>query len=461
MRFTFVNASFKKFAAVQPPLGLAYLAAVLKRKSTAITVIDANAERLTIEQTVKRILESEPDILGFTMTTPLVDVSLQIVEQVKSKKDVPIIVGGPHPTVMPEELLEGNKIDIVVRGEGEETINELYDYFRGTRRLDSIPGISFSRNGKIIHNPSRPLIENLDEIPFPAWEFFPVNKYSSFARKGKFSLPILTSRGCPFGCIFCYKGISGRRYRARSVESIIAELGYLIEKFKIEEFVIVDDNSALNEERAMTICDEIIRRNLVRPWNPVGGLTVRASYKLLSKMKEAGCYRVAFGVESGNQSVLDYINKGITLEQARHAFASAKKVGLEAVGFFMIGNLNETEKTINQTIDFAIELNPDWAQFTVATPYPGTKMYEIIKKEGKLLAKNWEDFASYDRAIFSYRELTPFFLDKKYREAYRRFYLRPQVIVKKIRKVTSFFELKNLFKGIKGFLQLVKPKLGR
>lgn len=459
MKFILVNAPFKKFAAVQPPLGLAYLAAVLKKKAATVTVIDANAERLTIEQTIKRILESEPDILGFTMTTPLVDISLEIIQQVKSKKDIPIIVGGPHPTIMPEELLEGNKIDIVVRGEGEETINELYDYFRGARQLESIAGISFRRDGKVIHTSPRSFINSLDEIPFPAWEFFPLNKYNSFGRKKGISLPILTSRGCPFNCIFCYKGIFGRKYRMRSPENIIAELEYLINKFKIEEFAIVDDNFALNEHRTIKFCDEIIRRNLIRPWSLPNGITVRVSSQLLSEMKKAGCYRVAFGVESGDQSVLDYIDKGINLEQIKNAFASAKRAGLETVGFFMIGNLTETAETINRTINFAIELDPDWAQFTVATPYPGTKMYEIIKKEGNLMTKSWEDFASYDRAIFRHGSLTPHLLNKKCHEAYRCFYLRPWIITKKIRTITSFSELKKFFGLINTFLQLAKTKV--
>jgi len=325
MKFVLVYPPFKKFAAVQPPLGLAYLAAVLKKRSAIVNVIDANAERLNVEQTVKKILESDPGVLCFTMLTPLVDVSLQIIEQVKLKKDIPIVAGGPHPTIMPDEILKNNKIDIVVRGEGEDTISDLYDYFTGAKQLDSISGVSFRLNDKIFHNPSRPSIENLDEIPFPAWELFPLSRYASFARKKKFSLPIITSRGCPFGCIFCYKGVFGRKYRIRSTQNVVSEIEYLIKKFNIEEFAVVDDNFALNEERALQICEEIIMQNLVIPWTAAGGLTVRTSDKVLRKMKDAGCYRVAFGVESGNQDVLEYVDKGITLGQIGNAFASAKR----------------------------------------------------------------------------------------------------------------------------------------
>jgi len=462
MRFVFVQPPFKNWAVINPPLGLAYLSAVLRQKmaSVEVFVIDANAERITPQEATKKILELKPDVLGVTITTPQVDVALDIIKKVKSSLDIPVIVGGPHPTVMPQELLACEEVDIVARSEAEETIVELGQYFCGLRQLSSIKGVSFKENGRMQHNPDRPLINELDCLPFPAWDTFPLHRYSSIGGKKGFCLPVMSSRGCPFGCVFCYKGVFGRTWRARSPENVIAELLYLRDKFKIEEFVFLDDNFALDEERALRICDGIIQGKLNLPWRLSSGIAVKSSSsRIFLKLKEAGCYQVAIAVESGNRAVLDYINKGITLEQIENTFRLAREAGLETVAFFMIGNLTENEKTMDDTIRFAIKLSPDLAAFTVATPYPGTRMYEIIEKEGRMVFGKWEDLASYaGRAVFQHKELTPELIQKKYQDAYRRFYLRPKYILKWFTTVSSWRELSNMFKGAGLLLRMIGLK---
>lgn len=302
MKFTFVHPPFKNYAVVSPPLGLAYLSAVLKRLSIEVSVIDANAERLSVEKIVQKILDIRPDVLGITMTSPQANISLEIIRRIKSKLDIPIMVGGPHPTVMEEELAKDHGIDILVRSEAEETIAELYKYFKGLKPLSSIKGISFKEHNKLIRNPDRPLINDLDSIPFPAWELFPLGRYNSIAGKKNFSLPIMSSRGCPYDCIFCYKGVFGRAYRVRTPQNVIDEILYLVNNFKIDEFVILDDNFALDNDRAIEICDRIINSRIKMPWRLANSIAVRSSSrKLFLKLKEAGCYQIAVGVESGNQ----------------------------------------------------------------------------------------------------------------------------------------------------------------
>ncbi|MCX5667245.1 MAG: radical SAM protein [Candidatus Omnitrophica bacterium] len=462
MKFVLVQAPFKNFAVTSPPLGLAYLAAVLKNKPAGaeVSVIDANVARLSVERTAQRILDMKPDVLGMTMTSPLAAGSFDIIERVKSKVDIPVLAGGPHPTIMPEDVLKQSKVDIVVRGEGEETIAELCDYFRTAKDIASIKGISFKDGDKVLHNADRPLIQDMDRLPFPAWELFPLEQYSSIAGRGRLSVPVMTSRGCPFRCIFCYKGIFGQTYRSRSPQSVMRELRYLADTLKIREFSFVDDSFAVDEARAIGICDEMIKSGLRLPWRLANGIAVRSSSsRLFMKAKEAGCYQVSIGVESGNQGVLNHIEKGVTLDEIRQTFILAKEAGLETIAFFMIGNLGETEETMEQTVDFAIRLDPDFAQFTIATPYPGTKMREIIRKEGELLSDNWEKYVSCSgNAVFRHKELEPGLMKKKYREAYRRFYLRPGYIIKRLKKIATMRGLKS---GLEGISLLFKMALGR
>jgi radical SAM superfamily enzyme YgiQ (UPF0313 family) len=449
MRITLVQPKFKSLSGRQPPLGLAYLSAVLKQCGAKVSVIDANAEQISTDETVKRIVKSKPDTIGISATTPLINDATSMAQQIKlSIPDSTIILGGPHPTIMPEDVLKCGYVNIVVRGEAERTMEELYDFFNGKIALDSINGISYMKNGKVVHNPNRELIKNLDELPFPAWEYFPLNKYSGIVRKTDFNLPIMTSRGCPFGCIFCYKGIFGRSYRARSPKNVVDEIEYLVDNFKIKEFSIVDDNFTLNPKRAIEICDIIIKRDLIMPWcNPTGMRVETASLELFSKLKVAGCYRVYLAVESGDQKVIDFINKNITLEQARRAFEIAKKVGLETTAFFMIGNLNENEETMNKTIEFAKELDPDFVQFTIATPYPGTEMYERIKKDGKLFIERWDDLVLFKGAIFEYKDLNLKLINRMHKKAIKSFYFRPKFIVKFLMKIRSINDIKNLIHG--------------
>lgn len=462
MNFTLIQPSFKGFAAKQPPLGLAYLGAVLRQqKGAGVCIIDANCEELSNEETAHRVLASNPDVVGVTITTPLLNNAQLIINLIREQANIPIIVGGPHPTIMPDETLKAGGINIVVRGEGEKTIEELYRYFLGEQSLESISGISYVRDGKMIHNESRQPSQNLDELPFPAWELLPVRSYRSEVRKTSYSLPVMTSRGCPFDCIFCYKGVFGTRYRPRSPQSVAAEWEYLVKTMEVDEISVVDDNFTLDTARVTEICDLIIERNLVVPWTTPNGIRAKpASLELFTKMKEAGCYRVYFGVESGDQTVLDFVGKKVTTEEIRTAFRLARQAGLETGAFFMLGNLSETEQTMDKTLKFAVELEPDYAQFTIATPYPGTKMYETIQNEGRFLFDSWEELASYDRAVFIHQHLTPELINRKYRQAFRNFYFRPSFIIRHLRKLRTRKDITSLFWGIKEMLKFNLRRTG-
>jgi len=224
----------------------------------------------------------------------------------------------------------------------------------------------------------------------------------------------------------------------------------------VDEIAIVDDNFTMDPVRVMEICDLVIEKGLVVPWTTPNGIRADlVSMKLLTKMKEAGCYRVYFGVESGDQAVLNFVMKRITLEQIKTAFQYAKQIGLETGAFFMIGNLSETEQTIDSTLKFAVELDPDYPQFTVATPYPGSAMYEIIRKEGGFLFDSWEELVSYDRSVFTHGHLTPDLVNRKYQQAFRTSYLRPRFILRHLRRLRNRKDISNLLRGICKLLKLM------
>ncbi|NQT22871.1 MAG: cobalamin B12-binding domain-containing protein [Candidatus Omnitrophica bacterium] len=441
---------------VAPPVGLAYLASVLCEKEAQVSVVSSTAEGLGVEDTLARILEISPDAVGISITTPTVNNSLEIVEKLKKSKKKPMIfVGGPHPTLFPEEFLNKG-VDFVVRGEGEATLSELYDAMKNNTSCDDIKGISFKKERRFTHNPDRELIKDLDTLNFPKWDLFPVRKYESDFRIKDFSMPILSSRGCPAQCTFCYKGIFGDMFRTRSPLKIVDEIEFLKQKFNIEEFAIIDDSFTSKPKRAMEVCDLIVSRGINLPWSLPAGIRVSTvSAELLKKLKAAGCYRVGLGIESGSQSILNSIKKGITLEQARKAVKLLKEARMESAGYFMIGNLGETEKTINSTIDFAIELNPDYAQFTKATPYPGTAMYDQLKTEDRILTENWDDYDSFlkSRPVFKHENLTSEAIDQKLKEAYRKFYYRPGQMVKYLRAIKSAKEVRNFFKNALKFFK--------
>jgi len=443
---------------IAPPVGVAYLASILLKKDAEVHVVSSDAEGLDTSGTIMKILNLSLDVLCLSISTPTVNNSVEIIDRVKLlQSKVKIIVGGPHPTLFPEELLNKGA-DYVVRGEGENTLSELYDYLSGRIELDKISGISYKKDNNFVHNPDRELIRDLEGIPFPSWELFPIRQFKSDFRRKEFSLPVVSSRGCPAQCTFCYKGIFGDAFRVRSPEHIVDEIEYLKRRFNIEEFAIIDDSFTSKPKRAMEVCDLITSRKINLPWSLPAGIRVpTVSRELLEKLKGSGCYRVGLGIESGNQQIINSIKKGITLEQVRRAVQLLKEAKIESAGYFMIGNLEETEDTIDQTINFAIELDPDYAQFTKATPYPGTAMYNQLKNENGIVTDNWEDYDSFlkSKPVFIHKKLSAEKIDDKIREAYKRFYYRPRTVLRHLKGINSFREganfVRNAFKFLKTY----------
>ena len=363
------------------PLGLGYIAAVLEEDHD-VKVIDVCAEKLDNDSLRKKITKINPEIVGITSDTLSFQRAIEIAELIKQiDKETIIVIGGAHSNALPTYPLKYDCFDMSIYGEGERTVVELWDIIEREKSYEDVKGIVFKENNEIIINPKRELIENLDELPFPARHLFPMDKYT-----GEFGLyvspiyPVGTSRGCPFSCAFCSNNvIFGKRYRSRSPRDIVNEIELLITEYGAKGIYFREDIFTLNKKRVIEICNEIKERRLDFKWVCESRVDT-INEDMLRSMKNAGCELIWFGVESGSQKILDRIHKQITIAQSRDAFKLCKKIKLRAGASFLIGVPGEKIEDIYRTIDFAKELKPEFAWFNIFTGYPISPLYEYVVK---------------------------------------------------------------------------------
>lgn len=441
-------------------LGLAYLAAVSERRGDDVRIFDADVEEQPIEAFMR---EFRPHVVGITANTPQVKQAWRHAAQIKETYDVPIVIGGPHPSVAADDLdfesLRNPGIDIVVRGEGEETWIEICDRIESFMRdqadfstealMDAangiwkdVLGISYRTSDKKLHrNLDRPAIDDLDSLPWPAYHLFNMKHYTNLqpatdSVDGSKSFSILTSRGCPYRCTFCSQSIMPIKWRSRTPENVLAEWKHLVEDLGAQEIGVLDDSANIRKKRLHKLANMLIENNLNHvPWIFVNGIRANlADYELMSKLKKAGLMRTAFGVETGNAEILKRIDKNIDLDTIRKAFKACKEVGLETIAFMIIGLPGETRETMQDTIDFAIELDPLIANFSMMTPYPGTKVWQEVRSKGRMLIEDWEDYVFFEqKARYEMGEMTAELVEEMYRKAYRQFYLRPGPIWRRVK----------------------------
>jgi radical SAM superfamily enzyme YgiQ (UPF0313 family) len=371
---------------------------------------------------------------------------------------------------------------VVARGEGEETWLNLCEVVEQAKKnnpgfksvdlldpanklLDGVLGITYqTTDGKIRHTHERPAIANLDDLPFPAYHYFKMERYTSLQpamdaiEKGK-SFSIMTSRGCPYRCTFCSQSVMAEKWRARSPANVVKEWAHLVHDLGAQEIGILDDSANINRKRLHELSDLLIKEKLNHvPWILINGIRANlADEDLLRHMKEAGLKRLAFGVETGDEDILESIDKRVTHEQIKQAFKNAKKVGLETVGFFIIGLPGDTEETMEKTIRLACELDPLVANFSMMTPYPGTKVWEQVHRNGgRMLVKDWQDYVFFEgKARYELGETTATIQEKKWKEAYRRFYLRPHRIAMTLMRKSTW---QHFPRTLRMALKIVLPK---
>jgi radical SAM superfamily enzyme YgiQ (UPF0313 family) len=440
---------WKKVGSCVPSIGLAYIAAVLEHEDIKVEILDCNAEKNSLKKLPEKLSQyNNQEFIGITATTSIVENAIKTAEICKKK--IPkskIVMGGVHPTVLPNEVLSNKYVDFVVRGEGEYTMLELV---KG-KKLKEILGLSYKQNGEIIHNSFRPLIKDLDKILFPAYHLLPMDKY--FPAVGSYkrlpAMSTLATRGCPGRCTFCYR-MFGNKARTRSARNIINEIKLLINNYGIKEICFYDDVFTLFKKNVKEFCSIIIDEKIDITWSCFSRVDF-VDEEMLSVMKKAGCHQIMYGIESGDEQILNGINKKTPFEKIEKAIFLTKKVGIDTRGAFMLGNPGETEETMKKTIDFAIKLDLDLSIFNITTPYPGTEMYYWAKENGYL---NTEDWSKYDLSyiVMDLPTVDHITLKRYYKLAYRRFYLRPRYWIKRLLKIRTLTDLKA---DLKSFLSLI------
>lgn len=426
------KSALKGIIAPRPFVSMAELAGAVLEAKADCRILDLQISHRPFFEIEKTIQKYEPDCVGLTFTTLLFEEAREVASFIKKRHpEVTIVAGGVHSTIFPEEVAKVESIDIVVFGEGDITLQEIV---KG-KPLKSIKGIVYKKNNKIIKNPPRPLVENLDTLPMPAWHLFNANMYmnpKAIARESPVGT-IGTSRGCVYGCIYCNKSVFGRKFRAKSVKRVISEFELLL-KSGFKEIHVWDDMFATDLNRAKSICDEIVRKKLKFSWQLECGVRVNCVDKeFFEKCVQAGCYKVAFGFESGNDYILKTINKGTTTQQARNAVKWAKEAGMETSGFFMLGLPEDTIETMEQTIKFACSLGLDYAKATILVPLPSTQVFEDFEKKGLILTKDWTKYNFHTASrVYTHPKLSWETLEKYYNKFHKRFYFRPPYIANRL-----------------------------
>ncbi|MFH1616617.1 MAG: radical SAM protein [Planctomycetota bacterium] len=442
-----------------PHLGLLSIAAVIEKHGYNVKYIDARALGIDIEECCNEAVRHKPRYIGITATTSAINYAAKVAEKLKAEHDAVIIIGGAHLSGTPVKTMETFKaFDIGVVREGEETIVELLKALDYGRDLNSVSGLIYRDNKEVRLTGQRDYIADLDILPLPAWHLLPeMSKYyhPNYMSTGRLpSNHIITSRGCYGKCIFCDKAVTGDRIRKLSPEYVLEMIDVLHNKYGIKDIQINDDSFLSFKKRAHMICDELIKRN----WDVTFSCDARVDNidkELMAKLKRAGFWQVAFGIESGSQEILNYIKKGITLEQVERATTLANREGLKVKGFFILGHPTETRETIMQTIDLMLKLDIHDFGLTFFTPYPGSPFYEVAGKYG-YFKDNWDDMHGYSIDTFIPAGFTREELIAYRKLAHRRFYLRPRVIYSKIRDIKSPFDL---FKFVNGALSFSRKFL--
>lgn len=444
-----------------PSLGILYLASCLRKGGYPVAVIDACSQGLPLEKTVEYVAASNPKYVCISATTLTIHSAFQVAEMIKAiDPKITTVIGGPHLTAVPEETMElFPSFDIGVIGEGEETIIELIKALQENAEPPDVPGIIYRHNTHLIRTQPRPFIKNLDDIPFPAWDLlddFPKGyRPPPFRFKGLPAAYIVTSRGCPYQCIFCDRSVFGNKCRTHSAEYVLNLMEYLHRQFGIKEILLEDDTFVTFRKRLIEICEGILRRGLDISWSCLGRADA-VDLEILKLMKKAGCWHISYGIETGDPKVMDFIGKKISLEKIEQAVRWTKEAGLMAKGFFILGHPIDTPESIEKTIKFALKIPLDDISVAMLTPFPGSRVYEIASQYGEF-DEDWQKMNLLD-IVFVPKGLTKAELKSYSRQMIRSFYLRPHQILNYSMRILR--DPKSLPIYIKGITSVLKD-IGR
>jgi anaerobic magnesium-protoporphyrin IX monomethyl ester cyclase len=429
-------------ATIYPPIGLAYLASTLRQEGFHdVRIIDANIYRIENERLLETLKLENPAVIGIHLNVVLGGSGVELCRMIREELPSRLFIGGPLASSNPVEMLKLSGAEAAVIGEGEVCFTEIC---KGAD-LAALPGVAYWQGNDVVVNPPAPLIANLDDLPFPAYDLLPpLIMYKSRARKKPLGV-ILTSRGCPFQCTFCNSSVFGKKFRARSPENVLRELDLLVNDFGIRQLDILDDNFTMDIQRAEAILDGIIARKYKLLINLQNGVRAdRINEDIIRKMKLAGVFKAGIGVESADERVLASIRKRQSLEKVKAAIRMFRKAGILTSAFFILGFPEDTKESIEKTIQFAIEADPTVCNFNLLLPFPGTEIFRELKAAGRLKDPNklfYDGGFLADKLYYTSSNLTEQELLAFERLAYRRFNFRFRKMVELLFSIRSFGEL--------------------
>ncbi len=446
------NEITDRFQILTPPLGLAYLAGILEKHEYPVKIIDGIALELSLSK-LQRIIEKEqPRIIGVTSTTSQIFDAKKAIRIAKEVcPECFTVIGGAHVTFLPLETLNdpiyGQYLDAVCIGEGEQTLLELTKTIEKNGDLSKVRGIAYRDNSSVKINEPRPLLDDLDSLPWPTRHLLPMEKYKILGKESDIG-HIYTSRGCPFNCIFCSSNkVLGTRFRARSPQSVVDEFEHLVNEYDPMSIEFADDLFTLNRKRVTKICRELKKRHLNDvPWACSSRINVTTK-SMLAEMKKAGCFLIYYGIESGSQRVLNLMKKQLRIKKIVEVVKWTQETGINVLGSFLFGIPGETTAEMEQTIRFARKLGLLYTQFSIATPYPGTELFNIARANNYLITTDWSKFTS-GKPILETEDFTAEDLKYYLRKAYISFYLSPRVLFHQLVKERNLFFFVNAAKVI-------------
>lgn len=445
---------------VVPPLGLAYLASTALNEGHNVELLDAFGLGLSWDQFSAQLEGKSYDVIGLTGMTPVIDTTIKAASICRPHADH-IILGGAHATAMRTKVFkEMPEVDWVTIGEGEKTLIEFLNTLEAGGEPATVPGI-LGKDGT--YGGDRPLIRDIDSIPFPARHLLPNTNYKyPLCDESPFTT-IISSRGCPFRCTFCDKSVFGSKWRSRSAENVLAEIDKVVNELKVKTIVFYDDLFTLDNDRLQKICNGIIEKGYNISWKAEGRVDI-INEESLRLMKKAGCDTIAYGVETANQHGLDYLKKNTTPAMVRNAFAATRKAGIKTMGYFILGIPVETYDDALKTTDFACQIKADYAQFSVLSPIQGTPIYDEAVQKGwykRIRAQNVNDKDKLRPVIMSGNWTEEQLIDIV-RIAHKKFYLRPTYIIKKALSIKSFSDITRMVGlGLDVFRYAFSKRIGK
>ncbi len=425
------------------PISLTYIAALLRKEGFGLEIIDCMSEenRGGVPELLDKLNDISPQAVIISLSTPTFYNDIAIVKLIKGRINAHIAGIGLHVTVLPEDALSCSQLDSVIRGEPELTSLELIQALSKRAGLEYIKGLSYKNQGKIFHNPDRPFIEDLDNLPFPAQDLLKTHRYR-LPNNGEPYASIIPSRGCYYDCIFCQvKNYYGKRLRLRSVGNVISEIEEIITKFNIRNIAIFSDNFTLDRGFVVSFCNELIENKINISWMANSRVNT-VDYPLLDLMRKAGCYGISYGVESGSQDILDRAKKGTTIEQIEKAFYWSSELGIKTLAQVILGLPGDNKHTIKQTLKLLIKINPDFVQFNCAVPYPGTELYNLMHKKNYTASLAKWDYFEPRSAIIETDYLSVSQIRKLRVICYIRFYFRLKYFVKLFKVLRKDIKIK-------------------